>query len=104
LAEVVLDQTKELGKQVLVMPEGGSGPGVEDGEGGRKPGSFRRLQRTPGGSGGKKQEEFEKKRRRGLEEEEEEELLDHKKKKLGELVVLNEEGKVGLAEQPYPAK
>jgi hypothetical protein len=31
-------------------------------------------------------------------------LLDHKRKRLGELGVLNEEEKVGLEEQPYPAK
>jgi hypothetical protein len=102
LAEVVLVQVKEVGKQVSVLPEGGDGPRAEDGEGGRKPSLFCHLQWTPSDNGGRKQEEFEKKRRRGLETEEE--LLDHKRKRLGELGVLNEEEKAGLEELPYQAK
>ena len=65
LLEAVGDQGKELGEQIPTVAEVGGWTAEEVGGGGRKPGSFHRLQRAPSEHGGLKLMETEKKGTKG---------------------------------------
>jgi hypothetical protein len=105
--EVEGEKLKVSGEQHLVALEArGRITGKAEG-GGRKPGSFHRLQRVPGEKMDALVVESVKKRCRGSEHEEE--FLDSKKRKAaGALVeqqqVLGGTEKVGLVDQSYPAE